>query len=241
MDKRSMFLGAGFGIIIVTFVFFIGLRLDKPEAAIQTVTEPMSSEQIIEQARKLGMVMVKELPAASADSSAGTQSADKAEYEAMEKKVKELERKFNEAQLELQMNMAALAEANTQLQERNALSPPAANAPVASAAPVQPASAPPSPAPAQTPEPSQAPVYYTGNSADMGDFMRVTIPSGGNSITISSLLSNSGVVEDAGNFNTFVIENGKSTKLIAGTYDIPKDATYDEVLDIITKANVDEP
>ena len=275
VDKKSMFLGAGLGVIIVTFVFFIALQFAaKPEVEIQTVSEPMSNEQVIEQARKLGMVMVKELPSTS-DTSASNQSDDKKRINELENKTLELHSLLAMVDEQLRASNEALEEANKQLQRSGNEGVQAENRPAGATSPtsgiaqtanIQSANAATTNRPstnvptanestantpsttAQTPTPSAAPStnvgessHSVGTAADMGDFTRIVISAGENSISISSLLSNSGVVDDAANFNAYVMENGKSTVLIAGTYDIPKDATYDEVLEIITTVIVDEP
>ena len=268
MDKRSMILGAGFGVIIVTFVFFIAIQFNKPSVEIQTLTEAMSDEQVIEQARKLGMVMVKELPSASEQTVTG-ESVAKEEYDNLKKDIAELLDKLGVAEYKLQVSEEELAAANEALKERSESSlsgnqtaqlptsttqapqvspaPATQTTPTSSPAATSPSASVQVPTVSTTPEqsaqapPITPPVYSVGASTDMGDFIRITIPSGGNSISISSLLSNSGVVDDAADFNVYVMENNKSTVLIAGTYDIPKDAEYDEVLEIITRANAVEP
>jgi len=249
MDKRSMFLGAGLGIIIVTFVFFVALKFTaKPETQIQTVTEAMSDEQVIEQARKLGMVMVKELPASSGEAD-GSQSVDKAEYEALKKEAQELRQQVADTHELVRINQEALKAAEEQLRASNDASQASASSNTPAQSGTQSTQAPSTQAPSTQAPSAQAPStqaqastaqsqqdYSAGSVVDMGDFTRITIPRGENSYTISSLLSHGGVVEDAVKFNEFVMDNGKSTVLIAGSYDIPKDATYEEVLEIITKA-----
>ena len=250
MDKRSMILGAGFGVIIVTCVFFVALQFTgKPEAAIQTVTESMSDEQVIEQARKLGMVMVKELPAASSATPSANEDVEKAFREEnfkLTRDIGELMARLGEAEDKLQISEQALAEVQGQLNASNgtAPSPPPvpsmmAQAPDTATTPTD--ATPTDVTPTDATPTDVSPVYSGSSSVDMGDFTRITIPSGENSYSISALLSNGGVVDNAADFNVFVMENGKSTVLIAGTYDIPKDAAYEEVLEIITRVNVVEP
>lgn len=60
------------------------------------------------------------------------------------------------------------------------------------------------------------------------------INSGEFSDTVSRNLFENGLVDDAANFNTFMISNGYDLKLQPGNYVIPKGSTYDEIINILT-------
>ena len=64
MNKSTFTLGLGIGIIITSVILYAGTILFKPEnkTVIETVYEELSDEQIIEKAKKIGMIFVKELP-----------------------------------------------------------------------------------------------------------------------------------------------------------------------------------
>jgi len=96
--------------------------------------------------------------------------------------------------------------------------------PSASEQPTEPPAASPEPSPADTATPSELP-----------DTVRVYVAPGSTSQRISALLHEAGVVDDADKFNRYIGSQGKATKLMAGWFEIPKDADYQTVLGIITK------
>ncbi|MDL2248976.1 hypothetical protein LJB89_04720 [Tyzzerella sp. OttesenSCG-928-J15] len=217
MEKRSLIFGVGLGMIIAGFIFFIGVRLaGTPEPKIETVTEQMSDDEIIEQAKRLGMVMIKDLP----DNTAGNQEKTTAAENNVVKNLTGEEKEYLRMYDEYMKNPAEFDEKIKAYNDGLA----ASTAPKAIEQKAETNKA----ENDKKPEPSGAPEGHT----------RVRIPSGGNSITISSLLFNSGVVDDATEFNSYVIEKKKSTKLIAGVYDIPDGASYDEIIELITKGKV---
>lgn len=65
------------------------------------------------------------------------------------------------------------------------------------------------------------------------DYITFTIERGMSSVQVSELLYRKGLIEDAADFNTFIIEKGKSKVIRIGTFTLPKDASYQEILDTI--------
>lgn len=61
-----------------------------------------------------------------------------------------------------------------------------------------------------------------------------TITEGMSSIRVAELLEDKGLIEDAIDFNQFIKKNGKASVLRVGTYTLPKDAEYKEILDTIS-------
>ena len=57
-----MLFGMGVGIVIVTFVFFAALRIINPAPEVIVEIEAVSDAEVIERARTLGMVTIRELP-----------------------------------------------------------------------------------------------------------------------------------------------------------------------------------
>jgi len=62
LDRRSIIFGLGVGIVIVAFVFFVATRFISAEPEIVMSAADVSDEEIIERARVLGMVTIRELP-----------------------------------------------------------------------------------------------------------------------------------------------------------------------------------
>ena len=68
-----------------------------------------------------------------------------------------------------------------------------------------------------------------------GDMVTVVIEAGVTSYRISSMLAELGLVEDAAEFDTYLCDNGYSTKINYGTYEIPMGASEEEIAKIITR------
>ena len=62
-----------------------------------------------------------------------------------------------------------------------------------------------------------------------------TITRGESSSAVCQALEAAGLVEDAGTFDRYLCDNGYATRLVAGTYRIPVNATEEEVIEIIIK------
>lgn len=62
-----------------------------------------------------------------------------------------------------------------------------------------------------------------------------TIDNGMSSLTVANLLEELGVVEDAIDFNQFIVKEGKARLIRIGTYTVEVGADYKEILDVITK------
>lgn len=82
-------------------------------------------------------------------------------------------------------------------------------------------SASPEPAPLTTPE---------GESVET---VTISIVRGDSSYTVSRRLEEVGLVEDAGEFDSYLVDNGYSKTIRTGTYQIPVDATWEEIAKII--------
>lgn len=62
----------------------------------------------------------------------------------------------------------------------------------------------------------------------------ITIEPGMVSQTIAKYLYQKGVVGSASDFNQYLLDNDQTMKIQTGEYDIPVDASYKEIVDIIT-------
>ncbi len=68
------------------------------------------------------------------------------------------------------------------------------------------------------------------------DKVTVVIESGVSSAAVSRLLAQAGLIEDAGEFDSYLCGNGYSVRIHAGTYEISRGATEEEIMRIITKS-----
>ena len=64
----------------------------------------------------------------------------------------------------------------------------------------------------------------------------ITINSGDSSYTVAKKLADVGVVASAGNFDTFLCENGYDKRLRTGNFSIPADASDEQIARIVTGA-----
>ena len=67
-----------------------------------------------------------------------------------------------------------------------------------------------------------------------GNSKQITIYFGDWSEKISKELEDLGIIENAYDFNRYLVDNGLSSRINTGVYDIDVDATYDEIVDQIT-------
>jgi len=65
-------------------------------------------------------------------------------------------------------------------------------------------------------------------------FTDITIKYGGSAIDISRQLYMEGVVNNALEFTRYLIDHGQTRRIKTGSYTVPLDASYKEIMDIIT-------
>jgi len=82
--------------------------------------------------------------------------------------------------------------------------------------------------PPPTPEPSQEPESPAVTDAD--GWITFSIPEGLVARQVCELLEAEGVIEDADDFGRYLMEQGLTTKLAHGTYRVPQNCTYGELL-----------
>lgn len=63
-----------------------------------------------------------------------------------------------------------------------------------------------------------------------------TVSSGQSSYTVSKALVEAGLVEDALDFDQYLVDNGYSKRISPGTYEIPLNSTQEEIAKIITRS-----
>lgn len=90
------------------------------------------------------------------------------------------------------------------------------------------------PTAAPTAKPTAAPTA-TPTTAPAGDMVTLVISRGESSVTVSKNLQELGLVEDYKAFDRFLCDNGYDHSISTGTYEIPVDATQEEIAKIISK------
>ncbi len=98
--------------------------------------------------------------------------------------------------------------------------------PTATPTPTPAATPTPKPTPTPIPTPSPTPVVPDG-------YAGISITKGMTSKQISNLLANSGVVDNAQAFLDYLIENSLTREIRSGWYVLPKESTYEDVLQSI--------
>jgi len=98
----------------------------------------------------------------------------------------------------------------------------------------------PEPAGTASPEPAgESEGTPTPSPLETGDgqtFVTLVIRSGDSSYTVSKQLAEAGIIEDAGAFDEYLVDNGYSRKISTGTYEIPAGADMEDIAKIITKS-----
>ncbi|MCQ2527371.1 MAG: hypothetical protein MJ130_11445, partial [Lachnospiraceae bacterium] len=76
----------------------------------------------------------------------------------------------------------------------------------------------------------------TDSSSDSttGEAVSITVTAGSGSETLAASLLRAGLIEDSKDFNTYMVNNGYSTKIRVGTFSIPMGSTYEEICKIVT-------
>ncbi len=80
------------------------------------------------------------------------------------------------------------------------------------------------------PEAAQSP---KPEATDSPAAVTLSVVRGDNSYTVSRRLKEAGLIEDAEAFDTYLVEEGYSTTIRTGTYQIPVGATWEEIAEII--------
>ena len=70
--------------------------------------------------------------------------------------------------------------------------------------------------------------------ASGGDKVKISITSGEDSGTVAKNLQDFGVVSDSSDFDSYLVKEGYSNHIIPGVYEIPSNAGYSEIANIIS-------
>jgi len=85
-----------------------------------------------------------------------------------------------------------------------------------------------------TPTPVPTPIPVVNNNQDADKKISFTIKRGMSSGQVATLLVQKGLIEDADDFNKYIIKKDKESTIRVGTYSLPQTATYDDIVKIIT-------
>lgn len=94
----------------------------------------------------------------------------------------------------------------------------------------------PTPTPEETPEPiSESTPEPEQSSSEESGTVTVTIKSGSGSRTVCNQLKEAGLIEDAGAFDQYLMDNGYSRRICVGTYEIELGADWEKIAKTISK------
>lgn len=89
----------------------------------------------------------------------------------------------------------------------------------------------PEPTPEATPEPTPEPTPEQSNTEE---YVLFEVKSGSGSDTVARNLESAGLVKNAGEFDKYLCANGYDRRIRAGSHEIPKNASEEEIAKIIS-------
>ncbi len=94
--------------------------------------------------------------------------------------------------------------------------------------------------PEVTPEPTEEPENTseaaTETTQESGADISITVSAGSGSRTVCNRLEEVGVIDDAAEFDKYLCDKGYSKRICVGTFEIPADASWEEIAKIITRS-----
>ncbi len=225
MNLKYYLRGLGVGIVVTSLILGIGLGSRK---------ETLSNEEIKERARELGMVE---------ESITVAEAAAQKEEEAQEAEVAPVPEENAESDAEPIVSAEPEVSSEPTMStgaEPEVSSEPAVSTGAASEASEEPnVSAASEPAASATPE---AGVKLVADEAeeDSGtapekEIVDITINPGEGSYVISQKLEQSGLIDDAAEYDAYLCDNGYHTKLRAGVHKIPMGSTREEIAKLLCR------
>ena len=225
MNLKYYLRGLGVGIVVTSLILGIGLGSRK---------ETLSNEEIKERARELGMVE---------ESITVAEAAAQKEEEAQEAEVTVAP--VPEENAESDAEPIVNAEPEVSSEPAVSAAPETSDEPKVSAASEPAASEEPNASAASEPEAGATPeagVKPVANEAeeDSGtapakEIVDITINPGEGSYVISQKLEQSGLVDDAAEYDAYLCDNGYHTKLRAGVHKIPMGSTREEIAKLLCR------
>ena len=224
--------GLGVGIVVTSLILGIGLGSRK---------ETLSNEEIKERARALGMVeepvTVAEAAAQQEEEAQEKVTADPVPEENAEGDAETIVTAEPEVSSEPAVSVSAAPETSEEPKVSAASEPETSEEPKVSAASEPAASA--APEAGATPEAGVKPVAdeaeEDSGTAPTKEIVDITINPGEGSYTISSKLEQSGLIDDASEYDAYLCDNGYHTKLRAGVHKIPMGSTREEIAKLLCR------
>ncbi len=217
MNLKYYLRGLGVGIVVTSLILGIGLGSRK---------ETLSNEEIKERARELGMVE---------ESITVAEAAAQKEEEAQEAEVAPVPEENAESDAE--PIVSAEPEVSSEPAVSTGAAPEASEKPNVSAA-SEPAASTAAEAGA-TPEAGVKPVAdeaeEDNGTAPEKEIVDITINPGEGSYVISQKLEQSGLIDDAAEYDAYLCDNGFHTKLRAGVHKIPMGSTREEIAKLLCR------
>ena len=218
MNLKYYLRGLGVGIVVTSLILGIGLGSRK---------ETLSNEEIKERARTLGMVE---------ESITVAEAAAQKEEEAQEKVTADPVPEEN-AEGDAETIVSAEPEVSSEPAVSVSAAPEASEEPNASAASEPETSA--EPEAGATPEAGVKPVAdeaeEDSGTAPAKEIVDITINPGEGSYVISQKLEQSGLIDDAAEYDAYLCDNGYHTKLRAGVHKIPMGSTREEIAKLLCR------
>ena len=219
MNLKYYLRGLGVGIVVTSLILGIGLGSRK---------ETLSNEEIKERARELGMVE---------ESITVAEAAAQKEEEAQEAEVTVAPVPEENAECDAEPIVNAEPEVSSEPAVSTGAEPEASEKPNVSAA-SEPAASTAAEAGA-TPEAGVKPVAdeaeEDNGTAPEKEIVDITINPGEGSYVISQKLEQSGLIDDAAEYDAYLCDNGYHTKLRAGVHKIPMGSTREEIAKLLCR------
>lgn len=231
MNLKYYLRGLGVGIVVTSLILGIGLGSRK---------ETLSNEEIKERARELGMVEESVTVAeAAAQKEEEAQEAEVAPVpeENAESDAEPIVSAEPEVSSEPAVSTGAAPEVSSEPVVSTGAAPEASEEPNVSAASEPVAST--APEAGATPEAGVKPVAdeaeEDSETAPEKEIVDITINPGEGSYVISQKLEQSGLIDDAAEYDAYLCDNGYHTKLRAGVHKIPMGSTREEIAKLLCR------
>lgn len=213
MNLKYYLRGLGVGIVVTALILGIGLGNRK---------ETLSNEEIKERARALGMV------------EESITVAEAAQQEEEKKPETEQEPVITESP-EPTQSAAITASPELSASEEAAESPSPEASALAVSTPAPSAEAEPDTEDPNSEEETAAVLPQETPDNTGGEIVDITVNPGEGSLAISRKLEETGLIDDAAEYDAYLCDNGYHTKLRAGTHKIPMGSTKEEIAKLMCR------
>jgi len=227
VDSKTFFFGFGVGTILVSAFLFLIYLVDRNATPDIQMVAQLSSQEVV--ARTDELIMEAEVRGllGSIDASVFQVSSPEPQ-ESIEMTDDEIMAAAESLGMILP-TVAVIAEIPIEPTPE----PTATPVPTPTTAPTPTPTVAPTPAPTPTPEPEDS-EDSEPTAEDQGDSISITIPAGASQFAIAQLLEEYGLAENASYFNRFINDRGREGRLRSGTFNIPRDSTAEEILNILS-------